>query len=99
MIADDITPESLGTLLFEQNGRISVMSPEGGIFEIIAGRYSGNPNMEIFLKGHAGDMPRVNRQGRPSQHIAHPAVTMGLAVQPEVLRHGRGRSRARTDAA
>jgi len=90
LVADDITPENLATLLSEQGGRISVMSPEGGIFEIIAGRYSGNPNMEIFLKGHAGDMVRVNRQGRDSQHIEHPAVTMGLAVQPEVL-EGMGR--------
>ncbi|MET7715268.1 YfjI family protein [Streptomyces sp. NPDC005407] len=85
LVADDITPENLATLLTEQNGRISVMSPEGGIFEIIAGRYSGTPNMEIFLKGHAGDMVRVNRQGRDAQHIEQPAVTMGLAVQPEVL--------------
>ncbi|MFI1867395.1 YfjI family protein [Streptomyces jumonjinensis] len=85
LVADDVTPESLATLLAEQDGRISVLSPEGGIFDIIAGRYSGAPNMEIFLKGHAGDMVRVNRQGRDSQHIESPAVTMGLAVQPEVL--------------
>ncbi|MEV6669950.1 YfjI family protein [Streptomyces sp. NPDC051162] len=85
LVADDVTPENLATLLAEQEGRISVLSPEGGIFDIIAGRYSGAPNMEIFLKGHAGDMVRVNRQGRDPQHIEHPAVTMGLAVQPEVL--------------
>ncbi|MFF4288684.1 YfjI family protein [Streptomyces sp. NPDC001633] len=85
LVADDVTPENLATLLTEQDGRISVLSPEGGIFDIIAGRYSGAPNMEIFLKGHAGDMVRVNRQGRDAQHIERPAVTMGLAVQPEVL--------------
>ncbi|WKK24690.1 YfjI family protein [Streptomyces olivoreticuli] len=85
LVADDVTPENLATLLTEQDGRISVLSPEGGIFEIIAGRYSGAPNMEIFLKGHAGDMVRVNRQGRDAQHIERPAITMGLAVQPEVL--------------
>ncbi|PBC78927.1 uncharacterized protein DUF3987 [Streptomyces sp. TLI_235] len=85
LIADNATQESLATLLAEQGGRISVMSPEGGIFDIIAGLYSGSTNMEIFLKGHAGDMVRVNRQGRPSQHIDRPAVTMGLAIQPEVL--------------
>jgi hypothetical protein len=60
-----------------------VLSPEGRIFDIIAGRYSGAPNMEVFLKGHAGDMVRVNPQGRDAQHIERPAVTMGLAVQPE----------------
>ncbi|MFJ8440095.1 YfjI family protein [Kitasatospora griseola] len=85
LVADDATQESLGTLLAEQGGRIAVMSPEGGIFDIIAGLYSGSTNMSIFLKGHAGDMVRVNRQGRPSQHVDRPAVTMGLAIQPEVL--------------
>ena len=85
LIADDATQESLATLLAEQGGRIAIMSPEGGIFDIIAGLYSGSSNMTIFLKGHAGDMARVNRQGRPSQHVERPAVTMGLAIQPEVL--------------
>lgn len=85
LVADDVTPENLATLLTEQGGRVSVMSAEGDIFDIIAGRYSGTPNLGIFLKGHAGDMVRVNRQGRDAQHIEHPAVTMGLAVQPDVL--------------
>ncbi|MGW0119428.1 YfjI family protein [Streptomyces sp. NPDC003327] len=85
LVADDITAESLTTLLAQQDGRISILSPEGEIFEIIAGRYSGVPNMGIFLKGHAGDMARVNRQARDAQYIENPAITMGLAVQPDVL--------------
>ncbi|EMF50604.1 hypothetical protein SBD_8168 [Streptomyces bottropensis ATCC 25435] len=52
---------------------------------IIAGRYSGAPNMEVFLKGHAGDRLRVNRQTR-REYIDAPALTIGLAVQPDVLR-------------
>ncbi|MDJ1138504.1 YfjI family protein [Streptomyces iconiensis] len=85
LVADDATPETVGTLLHEQGGRISCLSAEGELFDIIAGRYSGKPNMGMFLKGHAGDMVRVNRQGREAQHIEAPAVTIGLAVQPEVL--------------
>ncbi|MFZ4296897.1 YfjI family protein [Streptomyces cinereoruber] len=85
LVADDVTAESLTTLLAQQDGRISILSPEGEIFEIIAGRYSGVPNMGIFLKGHAGDMARVNRQAREPQYIENPAITMGLAVQPDVL--------------
>ncbi|QHY96634.1 hypothetical protein SSPS47_16120 [Streptomyces sp. S4.7] len=85
LVADDVTPETIGSLLHGQGGRISVMSAEGEIFDIMAGRYSGRPNIGMFLKGHAGDMIRVNRQGRDSEHIEHPAVTMGLAIQPEVL--------------
>ncbi|MCD0483455.1 DUF3987 domain-containing protein [Streptacidiphilus sp. ASG 303] len=85
LVADDVTPEGLATLLAEQGGRMAVLSPEGGIFDIIAGRYSGTPNMDVFLKGHAGDVLRVNRQGRDRQYIEAPALTMGLAVQPSVF--------------
>ncbi|MFD3329003.1 YfjI family protein [Streptomyces sp. NPDC058701] len=85
LVADDATPETIGTLLDEQNGRIACLSAEGELFDIIAGRYSGKPNMGMFLKGHAGDMLRVNRQSRTAQHVDDPAVTVGLAIQPEVL--------------
>ncbi|MFF1681583.1 YfjI family protein [Streptomyces sp. NPDC058256] len=85
LLADDSTPETVTSLMAEQGGRLSVMSAEGGIFDIIAGRYSGAPNMEVFLKGHAGDRLRVNRQTR-REYIDAPALTIGLAVQPEVLR-------------
>ncbi|MFE5007325.1 YfjI family protein [Streptomyces sp. NPDC056696] len=85
LVADDATPETIGTLLAQQNGRISCMSAEGELFDIIAGRYTGKPNMGMFLKGHAGDMIRVNRQSREAEHIDSPAVTVGLAIQPEVL--------------
>ncbi len=69
LVADDVTPENVGTLLDEQGGRISCLSAEGELFDIIAGRYTGKPNMGMFLKGHAGDMLRVNRQGRSAQHV------------------------------
>jgi hypothetical protein len=85
LVADDITPEAAASLLAEQGGRLAVLSAEAGIFATLAGRYSGAPNLEVFLKGHAGDMLRVDRKGRPAEHIEHPALTLGLAVQPEVL--------------
>jgi len=85
LVADDVTVEAAATLLAEQGGRLAVLSPEGGIFATLAGRYSGAPNLEVFLKGHSGDLLRVDRKGRPPEHIAAPALTLGLAVQPEVL--------------
>lgn len=84
LLADDATAETLTSLMAEQGGRIAVMSAEGEIFDIIAGRYSGAPNMGPFLAGHAGDRLRVNRQTR-KEYIDHPALTMGLSVQPAVL--------------
>jgi hypothetical protein len=85
LVADDVTPEAAASLLAEQGGRIAVLSAEGGIFGTLAGRYSGTPNLEVFLKGHAGDLLVVDRKGRPTEHIDHPALTLGLAVQPDVL--------------
>jgi replicative DNA helicase len=86
LVADDVTPETAASLLAEQGGRLGVLSAEGGIFATIAGRYSGQPNFEVFLKGHAGDLLRVDRKTREPEHIEAPALTLGLCVQPEVLR-------------
>jgi len=86
LIVDDITPESLKTALAQQNGRIAALSPEGDIFEIFAGRYSsGTPNIDVLLKGHTGDTIRVNRSSR-YELIDHPALSLGLTTQPDVIR-------------
>ncbi|MBL8171713.1 MAG: DUF3987 domain-containing protein [Acidobacteria bacterium] len=86
LLADDATPETLATLLHDQKGRIALFSPEGDLFDLMAGRYSnGSPNLGIFLKGHAGDDLRVDRRGR-SEYVKSPALTIGLAIQPDVLR-------------
>jgi hypothetical protein len=88
LVVDDCSAERLASLLHEQGGRIAVLSAEGGVFDLMAGRYSatGMPNFEVFLKGHAGDTIIVDRVGRPAERIDRPAITMGLTVQPEVLR-------------
>lgn len=87
LLADDITPEAAASLLAEQGGRLAIISAEGGIFDIIAGRYSPKavPNMDLWLKGHSGDPLRVDRKGRPPEHIPRPALTLGLMIQPSVL--------------
>lgn len=41
--ADDCTPETLTSLLLDYNGVFSVLSTEGGIFDILSGRYSKKP--------------------------------------------------------
>jgi len=86
LIADDITSETAASLMAEQGGRLAVLSAEGGIFATLAGRYSGMPNFEVFLKGHAGDLLRVDRKSREPEHIERPALTLGLALQPSVIR-------------
>jgi hypothetical protein len=86
LIADDITPEAAASLLAEQGGRLAIISAEGGIFDIIAGRYNRNiPNLDLWLKGHSGDRLKVDRKGRDPEDIPRPALTLGLMIQPDVL--------------
>jgi hypothetical protein len=86
-IADDVTAEALGTLLAENKGRLALASAEGDVFELIKGRYSkGQANFGIYNRAHAGDDLWVDRKGRPSEFVKKPALTMALAVQPDVIR-------------
>ncbi|MEV6226518.1 YfjI family protein [Saccharopolyspora shandongensis] len=85
LIVDDITPEEAATLLAQHGGRLAVLSAEGGIFDILAGRYSGAPNLNVFLKGHGGDLLLVDRKGRPPERVDNPALTLGVTVQPAVI--------------
>ncbi len=90
LIADDCTPEQLEVLMNDQRGRIMVASPEGGVFGMMAGRYSDSVQLGVYLHGHSGDDLRTDRISRAAVYIHNPALTMGLAVQPHVI-HGLGK--------
>lgn len=86
LVASDVTVEAVSQLLFQNNGRLGILSAEGGIFAIFAGRYADNkPVNDVFLKAHVGDMIKVHRVGRESEYIERPALTMGLCIQPTIL--------------
>ncbi|MBI3843636.1 MAG: DUF3987 domain-containing protein [Planctomycetes bacterium] len=87
-LADDCSQEKLATLLQDNGGRMGILSAEGELFELMAGRYSKNgaPNLGVYLKAHSGDTLRIDRIGRPPEFIERPALTIGLTVQPEVIR-------------
>jgi replicative DNA helicase len=86
-LVDDATPEALAGLLATY-GRIALLSSEGDVFDQMAGRYNqgAGPNLGVYLKGHAGDLLKVDRRGRPPEYVERPCLTIGLTVQPEVLR-------------
>ena len=87
LLVDDAHPQALASLMADQGGRMAVLSDEGGIFDLIAGRYSnGRANFDLYLKAWSGSPYRVDRKGRPAEHIDRPALTVGLTVQPDVLR-------------
>jgi hypothetical protein len=82
---DDTTPEKLTKLLARQGGRMLQASAEGTAFEIAKGRYSETANFDVYLKGHAGDPLRVGRISRDSDTVDRPALSVALAVQPDVI--------------
>ena len=90
MMADDATPEAIEILLRDQHGRICIKSDEGGIFQVLAGRYAKggtSPNLNGVLKGHDGsDAILVDRVGREHVRVERPTITFALTVQPRVLR-------------
>ncbi|MFO0795921.1 MAG: DUF3987 domain-containing protein [Gemmataceae bacterium] len=81
---DDDTPEMLAKELVTQRGRLLAASPEARTIENIS-RYSDSPNMDVFLKGHAGDDLRSGRVGRGRDAIDRPALTCVFTPQPCVL--------------
>jgi hypothetical protein len=85
LIADDATPEKLTDLMHENSETMAVFSSEGGVFNIMNGRYTKTPNYDIFLKGHAGDFVAVDRIGRNTLTLSEPRLTLALAIQPKVL--------------
>jgi len=63
------------------------------VFDQMAGRYNqtAGPNLGVYLKGHAGDLLKVDRRARPPEYVQRPCLTIGLTVQPEILQGLAGR--------
>ncbi|WP_433474761.1 DUF3987 domain-containing protein [Spirillospora sp. CA-142024] len=85
LFSDDATVERLTSHLSEQGGRFAILSPEGEVFSIAAGRYSGAPNFAVLKSGHAGEEMRIDRMGRASERIPAATITLGICTQPGVL--------------
>lgn len=83
----DATPERLGAMLAEHEECMAWLSSEGGVFDLLQGRYSnGIPNLDLVLKAHSGDSERVDRGSRPPVFLKYPRLSIGLSPQPDVLR-------------
>lgn len=87
LLVDDATAEAVEVALAAQGGRLVVAGAEGGLFDVMGGRYAGGAaNLDCFLKGHAGDDLRVDRVSRGTLIVDRVCLTLCYAVQPEVLR-------------
>ncbi|MFB6948666.1 DUF3987 domain-containing protein [Streptomyces niveus] len=64
---------------------LAALSPEGDLFDIIAGRYSAKPNLGVFLQAHKGERLQTDRITREQPSVDRPALTIGITSQPAVL--------------
>lgn len=88
LLAGDTTAEGLVRLLAEQGGVMASLTAEGGLFDTLAGgRYSnGMANLDAVLQAHDGREPiLVDRKVGDPIRVDNPCLTLGLAVQPQVL--------------
>lgn len=85
---DDATSEAIKNVMAEHGGSYGSMSAESALLAILGkGRYSsGEPNFDVFLNGHPGDGIKISRVGKPTIIIPAAYLTLGLMVQPEVIR-------------
>lgn len=84
----DITPERLGAIMADNNDAMSILSDEGGIFDILAGLYSkGTANIDLFLQAHSGSSVRIDRGSRDPILLERALLTIALTVQPHVIKN------------
>ena len=87
LYCDDVTQEKMGVIMAENEGSTSIYSAEGGIANKWSGKkYNGNcADIDIVNKAYSGETITVDRLGRESFNIPHTALSIGLALQSNVL--------------
>lgn len=89
LFVTEATPERLEELLAEQGGRMSVLSDENGMIELLSGRYSrGSPNLSSLNTAHDGGRIHVGHKRKEDgsegdRTVEHAVLTFGLSAQPD----------------
>lgn len=86
LTADDVTTEKLVSLMMENKEVMAIISAEGGIFNMLAGRYNDKVNIDLILKAYTGESLLVDRVGRPPEQLNSPHLTICTMIQPSILR-------------
>lgn len=83
---DDATPEALVSRMYENDGKISILSAEGGLFERFRNKNIDQIKFDVYLKPYSGDTLRIDRQTRDTQIIENPTMTICITAQPSVIK-------------
>ena len=81
----DCTQEKLAEMMAENDEKIAILAEEGGIFDILGGRYSGMPNIELIKQAYDGSDITVDRKKSKSLHLRNPAISAVIYCQPGVI--------------
>jgi Protein of unknown function (DUF3987) len=85
LTTSDVTQEAMVKILSEQGGRLALISPEGGVFDMMLGRYSDQASLTEYLSGFSGENIKVDRKTAGSFDVSQAVLTIGVTVQPVVL--------------
>jgi hypothetical protein len=92
LLANDTTPEMLGTLLAE-HGRIGIVAAEAPFLDNLLGRYDpkkgdkgggAGANLHLACSAYSGEPTHIDRR-RGSEALPRPLLAVTLAPQPHVL--------------
>jgi len=86
LVLMDATPESVIVALHRNGEKLGIISAESSALENALGRYSDNPNLDIYLQGHEGDPYVYTRRKGDDITLERPTLTMSLTVQPHAAR-------------
>ena len=86
-VLNDVTTEKLAIIMAENGERMNILSAEGGIFDILAGRYSNGTggNIDLYLQAYSHEPVSIQRVGRDPVYLREPSLTVCLGVQPSVI--------------
>jgi hypothetical protein len=88
LLAEDATPEALVELLHTHHGRMSLISDEGGVFDMMGGQYAEKgrtANLAVYLQGWSAGTIRRDRRSSTPIVIPEAILNVVVATQPGVV--------------
>ena len=95
LITTETTTEALARTMSQTAERALVASAEADALDVLLGRYSGVPNLGVWLKGYSGEPVRIDRRSRESDRLDRPVLSVAMTCQPEGAREMFGSRQAR----
>lgn len=86
LMTDDATPQALAELLEDNNERMSILTTEPGLFDMLSNKHHGKPmNLDVHLKSFTGDRIIIDRKNGHPIIIEEPSLTICMFAQPDAL--------------